>query len=139
MRLCIQRNKGQNVLYGTIHFTIYNNVIHLFRKTRIVESYSLKKHKNYSSSTSVPPIANGYIVTEEKDNHKGLWRFQNPNNMNDIIDILCRMFITDKVNDRMHDGCGFGKHFSRYLVFINEKELGTIKEILKGNVITNVN
>lgn len=131
MNSFIIRHRGKPPLGSPCDFTINCNGIKISHEARIVKSYSTGKFKNYGLNESKDSIiANGKIVPVYLDYHKGAWIFKFPNDANEVLNILYRMFVNDKILERMHDNCGFIKHYSRYIVFINEKRSGIISEIL---------
>lgn len=129
----INRRAGAIKYRSPHNFTINNRGIIISPEIPVTKRTTPVKFKNHilnKSKNSI--IAKGKIVPDDLNYHEGSLIFQFPNNEKDVLNILRRMFVTDKVLERIHDYCGFIKHYHGYTVFIREKRLGIISEILNN-------
>ncbi len=134
MRYLNKCRNGFTLFLDPRNFTITNRGIIILPKIRVNKGYStVKSNDNIISKSKDSIIAKGKIIPGENDYHKGLWIFQFPDNENDVLSILYRMFVTDKIDERMHDNCGFINHFPKYVVVCKGRRLGTIEEVLNYN------
>jgi len=131
VRLCYSRYDGKYLVGVVSLFTIDEHIINI-TPNRLVKSRETLGTIPWSiEEECIGYRAGGKIIPDEADVHKGKFIFEYPSKKEVIIEILIELFRSTAVYEWAHDNCGFGTHYLKYRIFIDEEEIGTLEEILK--------